>query len=353
MEKKPEHQKITVEELAELLDCPYEGDGRTEVRAVAGLEKAEQGDLVFLSHKKHLPLLEKTKASAAIIPQDEKFNRIPVLKSKNPHLSFVKAIEYLYEPQLPKPEIHPSAEVSSSARIGKNVAVGAFTYIGEEVEVGDNSVIFPLVSIYPRVKIGRNAVIHSHVSLREGVCLGNNVIIHNGAVIGADGFGYIQREDKSHLKIPQLGTVIIEDDVEIGAHTAIDRAALGETIVKKGTKIDNLVQIGHNVEIGENCILAGQAGISGSVKVGRNVIMAGQVGIADHIIIGDNVTLVAQTGVMRDIPSNSVVAWTPSMNFREILRILSHLPQLPELVKTVKKIEEKLKEIEQKVGKKS
>ncbi|MFQ6069401.1 MAG: UDP-3-O-(3-hydroxymyristoyl)glucosamine N-acyltransferase [Candidatus Aminicenantales bacterium] len=337
---------IKLKKLAQLLGCHFEGDGETEILSVSSPEKAGEGDLVFISHRKYIPLLEKSRASAAIIPESEKFERIPVLKAKNPPLTFVRAIEILYEPKPPQPGIHPTAFVSPSAKIGREVSIGALSFIGEEVEIGEKTVIHPLVSIYPGVKIGRETVIHSHVSLREGVQVGNRVIIHNGAVLGADGFGYLQQEDKTRLKIPQLGTLIIEDEVEIGALTAIDRAALGETRIRRGVKIDNLVQVGHNVEIGENSVLAGQVGISGSVKVGKNVAMAGQVGIADHITIGDNVTLVAQSGVMKDIPPNSIMAWTPSMNFRQALKIVSHLPRLPELVKTVKKIEEKLESLE-------
>lgn len=350
MKKHSKHSSrcLTVKKLADLLNCPFKGEGKTEIWAVASLEKAKQGELVFLSHRKYLPLLEKSKASAAIIPQGEKYNRIPVLKSENPHLTFVKAIGFLYKPRLLKPEIHPAAFISSSAKIGKDVTIGAFSYIGEEVEIGAESIIFPLAAIYPEVKIGKQTIIHSNVSIRERVRIGNKVVIHNGAVIGSDGFGYLQKEDKSHIKIPQLGTVIIEDEVEIGANTAVDRASLGETIIRRGTKIDNLVQVGHNVEIGENSILAGQAGISGSVKLGKNVIMAGQSGIADHVTIGDNVTIAAQAGVMKDIPDNAVMG-AFQMDIKAFMRMAASLPRLPELVKTVRKMEAELEELKKKI----
>jgi len=342
-------QPLTVKEIARLLNCPFEGEGNTEIVGFSSLEKAKKGELVFLSHRKYHHHLEKTKASAAIIPQDDKYDRIPVLKSENPHLTFIKAVELFYEPYLPSPEIHPTAQISPSAKIEKDVAIGAFSYIGEEVEIGAKTIIFPLVAIYPKVKIGQNTVIHSCVSIREGVRIGNDVIIHNGAVIGSDGFGYLRNKDDSQVKIPQTGTVLIEDKVEIGANTAIDRAALDVTIIRKGTKIDNLVQVAHSVEIGENSILTGQVGISGSSKVGKGVIMGGQAGIADHVKIGDKVMIAAQTGIMKDIPANSIVAGTPHMDIKDFMRIRASLTRIPELIKTVKKLKVRIEELEKKI----
>lgn len=344
---KPIHS-ISVEELARLLNCPFEGNGKTEIRGISSLEQAKEGDLVFLAHPKYRALLEKSESSAAIIPVEEKYEKIPVIKSENPHLAFIKAVELFYTPYRLEPGIHPSAVVSPSAKIGNGVAVGAFVYIGDEVCVGAKTVIFPFVAIYPRVRIGKECVIHSHVSIREDVRLGNRVIIHNGASIGSDGFGYLQ-EKKRHIKIPQAGTVIIEDDVEVGANTAIDRAALGETIIKKGTKIDNLVQIAHNVEIGPNCILAGLAGISGSVKIGKNVIMGGQVGVADHVKIGDNAILAGKTGATKDIPPGSIVAGYPHLDIRDWRKTKALLPQLYDLAKDIKRLKKKIEELERKI----
>lgn len=338
--------RMALKEIAQKLNCTFEGNGNIKIRGFNSLEKAREGELVFLSHRKYRPLLEKTKASAAIIHQDERFDRIPVIKSENPHLTFVRAIEFFYKSYLPPREIHPTAQISSSAKIGRGVAIGAFCFVGEEAAIGAGTTIFPLVSIYPRAKIGKQTVIHSGVSIREGIQIGNKVIVHNGAVIGSDGFGYLQDKNGSPLKIPQTGTVIIEDNVEIGANTAIDRAALGETIIRKGTKIDNLVKVGHNVEIGESSLLAGQAGISGSTKLGKKVIMAGQAGVADHITIGDKVIIAAQAGIMKDIPSNSVVVGTPQRNIKEFMKITASLSHLPELLKTVKKLEEKIEKLE-------
>lgn len=339
---------LTVKKLSELLDCPFEGEGNTIIRGVSSLEKAKGGDLVFLSHPKYRPLLEKSRASAAIIPVEEKYDRIPVFKSKNPYLTFIKAVELFFQPYRLKPGIHPQALVSPSAKMGKNVAVGANAYIGDEVEIGEGTAIFPFVCLYPRVKIGKEAIIHSHVSIREETLIGNRVIIHNSAVIGSDGFGYLRAEDGSHIKIPQTGRVIIEDDVEVGANTTIDRAALGETVIKKGTKIDNLVQIAHNVEIGEKSILAAQTGIAGSTKIGKNVLMGGQVGVADHVHIGDNVMVAAKSGIMRDIPVNAFVGGIPHLDIRDARKVWALLPRLYDLVKDVKKLKKRIEELENK-----
>jgi len=350
MRKQPEKSPpcLSVEELARLLSCPFEGDGTTEIRGVSSLEKAKEGDLVFLSHRKYLSLLERSKASAAIIPAEERYDRIPVIKSENPHISFVKAVEIFYKPFRPEPGIHPSALVSPSAKIGKDVSIGPFAFVGDEAEIGDKTVIFPFVAIYPQVKIGKETVIHSHVSIREKVKIGNRVTIHNGAVIGSDGFGYLQDKDRPHLKIPQVGTITIEDDVEVGANTTIDRAALGETIIKKGTKIDNLVQVAHNVEIGPHSILAGQVGISGSSKIGKNVIMGGQVAVADHVNIGDNVMVAGRTGITKDVPSNSVIGGFPHLDIKEWRKSAMMLPRLYDLGKEIKRLKKKVEELEKK-----
>jgi UDP-3-O-[3-hydroxymyristoyl] glucosamine N-acyltransferase len=339
---------LTVEALAQLLNCSFEGKGKTEIRGVSSLEKAEEGDLVFLAHKRFLELLDKSKASAAIIPVDERYDRIPVIKSKNPHLSFVRVVEMFYEPYRPEAGIHPTAVVSPSAKIGKDVSIGPFVHVGDGAKIGDKTVIFPFVAIYPGVKIGKETVIHSHVSIREDIQIGNRVIIHNNSVIGSDGFGYLRDKDSS-IKIPQVGTVIIKDDVEIGANTAIDRAALGETVIKKGTKIDNLVQVAHNVEIGPNSILAGQTGISGSVKMGKNVIMGGQVAVADHLKIGDNVTVAGKTGITRDVPDNSVIAGFPHQDIREWRKSSITFSRLSELYNDIRDLKRKIKELEKKI----
>ena len=340
---------MTVEELARLLDCPFEGKGETEIRGVSSLENAEEGDLVFLGHRKFRDLLEKSKASAAIIPTEEKFDRIPVIKSKNPHQSFLKAVEIFYTPFRPEPGIHPSAQVSPSAKLGKNVSIGAFVYVGDDVEIGDKTVIFPFVSVYPKVKVGKETIIHSNVSIREDVRIGNRVIIHNNVVIGSDGFGFLTEKDRTPVKIPQTGTVVIEDDVEIGANSAIDRAALGETVIKKGVKMDNIVHVAHNVEIGPNSILAGMVGISGSVKIGKNVIMGGGAGVTDHVNIGDNAMIAAKSVIIRDVPDDSVVAGFPHQDIQDWRKSSVIFTQLGELLKDIRDLKKKISDLEKKI----
>jgi len=339
---------ITVGALARRLNCRFEGKAETELHGVSSPERAQEGDLVFIADRRYLPLLEKSQASAAIIPKEETYEDIPVIYSDNPYLTFVKAVEIFYTPYRLKPGIHPQALVSPTAKLGKDVAIGPFVAVGDEVEIGEQSVVFPFVSLYPRVKIGRNTVIHSHVSIREETRVGNRVIIHNGAVIGSDGFGYLKEKDGSRIKVPQIGIVVIEDDVEVGANTTIDRATLGETVIKRGTKIDNLVQIAHNVEIGENSVLAAQTGIAGSSKIGKNVLMGGQVGISDHVTIGDNVTIAAKSGVPKDIPSGSFVGGIPPFDMKEARKIWISLPHLFNLVKDVKKLKKSIEELEKK-----
>jgi len=337
---------LTVSELARLLDCRFEGDGSRRITGIAGLENARPGDLVFLASPKLRKLLEASPAAAAIVPPEETFRGIPVILSGTPQLTFIQAVEHFFRPCRPGPGIHPTAVVSPSARIGQRVAVGALSVVGDEAEIGDGTALFPLVSVFPRAKIGRDCVLYSHVSVREDVRIGARVILHCGAVIGADGFGYLKLEDGTHKKIPQAGTVVIEDDVELGAGSAVDRASLGETVIRRGAKIDNLVQVAHNVEIGENAILAGQVGIAGSSRVGKNAVLAGQVGVADHLNVGDNVIAIAQTGIAQDVPAGAVVAGTPQLDVRDWRKASVLLPRLHDLFKEVKRLKLRVEELE-------
>jgi UDP-3-O-[3-hydroxymyristoyl] glucosamine N-acyltransferase len=345
-EKKPGPIRLSM--LAKHLRCPYKGNGTTPITGISSLEDAVEGDLVFFAQKKFRKQLERTKASAAIIPTDESFDRIPVIQSENPQHTFIQAVEYFFQPYKPEPGIHDLAYVSPTAKIGKNVSIGAFATIGDDAEIGSGTVIFPSAALYPRTRLGQNCTIHSFVSIREDTIVGKRVIVHNGAVIGSDGFGYVQDKRKTHIKIPQKGIVVIEDDVEIGANTTIDRASLGKTIVRKGTKIDNLVQIAHNVEIGDNVILVAQVGIAGSTKIGKSVIAGGQVGIADHVEIGDNVILAAKTGVTKNIPAGSTVAGIPHLDIQEWRKAWVSIPRLYDLLKEIKKLKKRVETLENK-----
>lgn len=333
---------MKLKEISKILSLPLEGDGEVEIKGVSSLENAKEGDISFYSDPKLKSFLETTRASALIVPEDLKFNRLPVLRAKNPYLEFAKLMSIFYPlPKFP-PGIHPTSIVSESASIHSSAHIGAFTFIGKNVYIGENTVIMPHSFIGDDVKIGNDCLIYPNVTVRERVFIGNRVIIHAGAVIGSDGFGYVKREDGTFFKIPQIGTVVIEDDVEIGANTTVDRATLGETRIGKGVKLDNLIQIGHNVKIGENTIIAAQTGIAGSSEIGRGVTMAGQVGIADHIRIGDFTIVAAKTGVAGNVPPNSIIAGYPETEIKLWRRIQASLSRLPEIIKDIREIKEKL-----------
>ncbi len=333
---------MKLKEISKILSLPLEGDGEVEITGLSSLDSAEEGDISFFSDPKLKNLLETTKASALIIPEDFAFSRLPVLKAKNPYLEFTKLMAIFYPPPKFAPRVHLTAIVADSAYIHPSVHIGAFTFIGERVSIGENTVIMPHSFIGDDVKIGKDCLIYPNVTIRERVLIGERVIIHSGAVIGSDGFGYIKKEDGTFFKIPQIGTVIIEDDVEIGASTTIDRATLGETRIGRGSKLDNLIQIGHNVKIGENTIIAAQTGIAGSTEIGKGVTMAGQVGIADHLKIGDFTIIAAKTGVASNIQANSIIAGYPEMEIRLWRRVQASLSRLPELVRDLREIKEKL-----------
>ncbi len=333
---------MKLREISALLSLPLEGDGDIEITGLSSMESAKKGDISFYSDPKLKHLLETTEASALIIPEDLIFNRLPVLRAKNPYLAFARLMSIFYPSTLPSTGIHHTAIISETAIISPTAHVGAFTFIGSRVSIGENTVIMPHCFIGDEVKIGKNCLIYPQVTIRERVSIGNRVIIHSGSVIGSDGFGYIKKEDGSFFKIPQIGTVLVEDDVEIGANTTIDRATIGETVIGRGTKIDNLVQVGHNVKIGENTIIAAQTGIAGSSAIGKNVTMAGQVGIADHLRIGDYVIIAAKSGVASNLPPHSIVAGYPEMDIKLWKRVFASLSRLPDLIRDVRDIKAQL-----------
>jgi UDP-3-O-[3-hydroxymyristoyl] glucosamine N-acyltransferase len=344
--------KLTVRELAARLGLPFEGDGTVEIDGCSSLERAEAGDLVFLApgQPKLRPLLEATGAGAAILPPGEAFDRLPVIRAENPHLAFIRSVEVYHRPYRPTPGVHPTAAVSPTAKVAAGASVGALSVVGDGAEIGPGTVIFPLVSVYPRVKVGADCVFHSGVVVREDVRVGDRVILHNGVSVGADGYGYLRGPEGTHLKIPQVGTVVIEDDVEVGANSTIDRAALGETVIRKGAKIDNLVMVAHNVEVGENALLIAQVGIGGSSKIGRGAILSGQVGVPDHIDIGDGAVAAAKTGITNDIPAGGFVSGSPHLDIKVWRKFWAAAPQLYDLLKEFKRLKAKVAELEARLG---
>ena len=311
----------------------------------SGEEDAGPGDLTFVANARYTQHLETTRASAVIVSPDVT-TALPSLLSDNPYLAFARAVALLHPPERPEPGVHPSAQVHPSATLGAGVHVGALAVVGAGVTLGPRSVLHPHVVLYDGVVIGEDCVLHSGVQVREGCRLGRRVVVQNGAVIGGDGFGFARDSRGRYEKIPQVGTVVVEDDVEIGALVAIDRAALKETRIGRGVKIDNLVQIGHSVSIGEDSVLAGQVGIAGSTRVGRGVTLAGQVGVAGHLSVGDGVVVTAQSGIPGSVEAGAIISGSPAIDNRAWLKASAVFSRLPDLQKRVRELERRIAELE-------
>ncbi len=332
-------------EVAERLACRLEGDGDLEIRGVRGLEDAGPQDLSFVAHERNLDRLPDSSAGAVILAEGWPTVQRPVLRSANPVLVFARALSLFHPASAPAAGVHPSAVVAADARVAAGASVGPLTVVGAGAEVGAGTVLEAQVFIGAGVRIGRNCRLYPQVVVREGVSLGDGVIIHSGAVLGADGFGYA-RDGERHVKIPQIGRVVVEDEVEIGANVTIDRATLGETRVGRGTKIDNLVQIAHNVRIGAHTIIVAQVGVSGSARIGSRVTLAGQVGVVDHVDIGDDVIVGAQAGVTKDVPPGAILLGSPAIPHTDFKRQLAAVARLLETRKQVRALEERLASLE-------
>jgi UDP-3-O-[3-hydroxymyristoyl] glucosamine N-acyltransferase len=337
---------MRLRDLAETLGCRLVGDGEVEVRGLAAVDEAGDGDLTFVTDPRYLEGFERSRASAAIVRDGDPASTKPTLRTGDPYLAFVAALRLFYPPDLPTPGVHHSCVVRPGARLADGVSIGPFSCIEDGVAIGSRSAIGAQVYIGRASSLGADCRVYPQVVIREGVTIGDRVIIHSGAVIGSDGFGYLLGRYGARVKIPQVGRVIIEDDVEIGANTAIDRATLGTTRLKRGAKIDNLVQIAHNVTIGRDTVLAAQTGISGSVRIGDRVMMGGQVGIADHIEIGDDVAIGAKGGVTKDVPRGKTLLGYPAKDHSEFKRTLAAVNRLPQLLKAVQAMEDRLRALE-------
>lgn len=333
---------MRLQEIAGRLSCRLEGEGQIEILRVVGIETAAAGDLTFISNPKYIPLAKTTRASAMIVAED--FEQLPIatLRSANPYLTFAKAVELFYTPPAYAPGIHPTAIIDPSARIGARAHIGPYVIIHENVVIGDDAVIVGPAAIYRGVQIGDRFFAHAQIVIREFCRIGHRVILQNGAVIGSDGFGFAKQAEGTYYKIVQSRAVVLEDDVEVGANSTLDRGTIGETRIRAGAKIDNLVQVGHASEVGENTLLCAQTGLAGSTVVGKNVILAGQVGVAGHCRIGDNVVVTAQAGTHGDIPEGGIVSGSPAFDNRRWLRSTAVFSHLPELQKTVREISRKL-----------
>lgn len=331
-------------DLAQHLGATLTGDPSQNITGVATIETASPGELTFVANPKYASLAHTTQASAVLV--EPGFPQIPsaTLRIDNPYLAFARAIELFYQAPVYSPGIHPTAVIAPTASIGANAHIGAYVVVGDNVVIGDNAVLLPHVVLYPNVRAGNNLFAHAHTVVREFCQLGDNVVLQNGAIVGADGFGFAKQSDGSWYKILQSGPAILEDSVEVQANACIDRASLGETRIHAGAKIDNLVQVGHGSTVGQNTLLCAQVGLAGSTTIGKGVILAGQVGVAGHCTVGDGAIATAQSGIPGDVAPGRVVSGYPAVDNRQWLRTVAAVNRLPELLRSLKsssKINEK------------
>jgi UDP-3-O-[3-hydroxymyristoyl] glucosamine N-acyltransferase len=333
---------MTLAELARRLGATLEGgSGDLEISDVAAIEEALPGTLTFAADRRHQAHLATTRAAAVLLAPNAPAAPLPVLRVAHPYLAFVDAMELFHPTRRPPASVHPTAVIAPNAVLGAGASVGPHVVVGEGVRIGRDAVLHARVTIYPEVRIGDEFTAHAGVVVREEVVIGDRVTVHAGAVVGSDGFGFVPRAE-GHRKIPQVGTVLVEDDVEIGANATVDRATLGATVIGRGTKIDNLVMIGHNCRIGPGCLLAAQVGLAGGTRLGAGVMLGGQVGASGHLSIGDGAQVAAQSGIHGDVPAGAVYGGYPAVQIRGWRRVTSSLPRLPALLRRVRRVERAL-----------
>jgi len=342
---------MTLQEIAAHLKGQLCGPPALEISGLAKIEEAQNGQITFLSNKKYIKYLASTRASAILVDHSTGDVPLPCIKVDNAYIGFVMLL-HLFDPGRSQlfQGISPLAVIHSSAKLAEHVHIGPHVYVGPQVQIAQNTTIYPGAVLLENVRIGEGCLIYPNVSIRENCVIGNRVILHNGVVIGSDGFGFAPKQNE-YVKIPQIGGVIIEDDVEIGANTTIDRATLGNTIIKRGSKLDNLIQIAHNVVVGENTVMAAQSGIAGSTEIGNHVTIAGQVGITGHIQIGDDVIIGAQSGISNDVPTKTVMFGTPAVPLMQRKRIDVSLRHLPEAMKKIQALEKEIKHLKEELQK--
>ena len=334
-------------DIASVLQCRLDGDPDVEISGVAGLQDAGPGELTFLSNPRYAPLVTQTRASALIADRPIEGVRMAFLVSANPYLDFARTLDLFHVSQRRPEGVHPTAVVADSCRIGKGARVGPYAVVEDDAVIGRNADIGPHVVIERGARIGNDFVAHAGATVCHGSEVGDRVVLHHRVIVGSDGFGFARRADGTHRKIPQTGKVVIEDDVEIQAGSCVDRAAVGETRIGRGTIIDNLVQIGHAAKVGENTILCAQVGIAGSTTLGDNCVLAGQVGIVNHLRLGDRVLVTAQSGVGRDIPDGSKVSGSPAVDNRRWLRATAVHARLPEIDREVRRLRKRVDELDE------
>ena len=340
--------EVSLKEIASLVNGEIVGDKDVIITGVSGIKEAKKGEITFVANSKYTSLMTSTNASVIIVSQDVQNGTHTLLRTNDPYLAFTKVMELWVNGNggsAPETGIHPTVVVGKDVKFGKNVSIQAYVVLDDKVEIGDNVTIYPGVFIGKKSKIGDETLIYPRVTIRERISIGKRCIIHSGTVIGSDGFGFAPVKGIHH-KIPQIGTVIIEDDVEIGANVAIDRGTIGKTFIGRGTKIDNLVQIAHNVVIGENSIIVAQVGISGTAILEKGVTVAGQAGIAGHLTVGENSTVAARAGVTKDVPPDSCVSGFPAKPHDREKRLKATFQKLPEIAKSVRELQQRIEKLE-------
>jgi UDP-3-O-[3-hydroxymyristoyl] glucosamine N-acyltransferase len=339
--------KFTAEQIAEVLNGKVEGSKDVEVHTLSKIEEGNYGSLSFLANPKYTPYIYDTQASIVIVNDDfqaTKALKCTLIRVKDAYSAFSQLLNMYNQVKLDKSGISSQAAISETAKIGENVYIGEFVIIGDNAVIGNNAKIYPQTFIGENCKIGENTTFFPGVKIYSDCNVGKDCTFHAGVVIGSDGFGFAPQADNNYKKVAQIGNVIIEDDVEIGANTTIDRATLGSTIIRKGVKLDNLIQIAHNVEIGENTVMAAQSGVSGSTKIGKNCMIGGQVGMTGHISIGDNVKIGAQAGIMSNVKDGQTIIGSPAIEVGAFMKSSVYFKKLPELAKKIYEIEKKLQE---------
>lgn len=342
---------MTLAEVSQKLGCRLDGDGSIPIDGVAGIEHAAAGQITFLANRRYFPLLKTTHASAVLIEpgirieRDSAMPKLAALRTANPYLAFAHAIELFYQPPRYEPGMHPTAVVAKSAKIGAGAHIGPYCVVEDDVEIGRNAVLHSFVTIYQGARIGDDFFAHAHAVVREFCRIGHRAILQNGVIIGADGLGFAKQQDGTWYKMRQSGPAVLEDDVEVQANACVDRATVGETRVGHGTKLDDLVVVGHASRIGANSMLCGQVGLAGSTKVGTGCILAGQVGTAGHLTIGDGAVLTAKSGVPSDVPARTMFSGYPAVENRQWLKTVAALNRLPELQKRVRELEAELERL--------
>ncbi len=342
--------EISLGKIAELVNGEIVGSPDLIITGVAGIKEAKEGEITFVANQKYASLMDDTKASAIIVSNGAKNKNHALIRTADPYFAFTKVMELWINGNgevSPPPGIHPTAVIGNEVKLGKDVSVQAYVVIAHHTQIGDRATLYPHTYVGHHSQIGDDCLIYPRVTIKEKSTIGKRCIIHSGTVIGSDGFGFAPVKGIHH-KVPQIGTVIVEDDVEIGVNASIDRATIGKTIIGKGTKIDNLVQIAHNVVIGENSIIVAQVGISGSTTIGNGVTIAGQAGVAGHLSIGDNAVVSARGGVTKDVPADSRVSGFPAQPHEKEMRTKAALQKLPELTKTIRELEKRVAELEEK-----